>query len=198
MKKRKLFVTAVVVILFQTILFAKTPTDHLNIGKAIVYNETIYNLGWSSHPNYDLYIQEYFPKGEKPESYNNMYSITVDLRSDVTVDEFVAAKVRELDERKKTDKVCHYQVLENNGEFIVHLVVSQASTKEANKIGMVEFDIQYYHMIEINNRKVLQLDLFSHREYGDNILPFLSSLNDKLNDYINAITKMDVKPDLSH
>ena len=99
-------------------------------------------------------------------------------------------KVDELEERAKTDACCNYQVLENNGEYILDFLVSDGNGKTLN---LLEWDIHHYKTAIINGKKAQQLNFISTRAYGDDIMSFLESIKDKRAEWINALTQMDVK-----
>lgn len=78
---------------------AQNAQNYLNIKVPISFDGKDYKLGWSSHPAEYYYLEEFFPEGQKPEHYDDMFSVSV-VVADVEVSDLVMAKVRELDERK--------------------------------------------------------------------------------------------------
>lgn len=154
---------------------AQEPVAYFDVGDPIRFGGERFRLGWSAHPDDTFYLQEYFPKGERPESYRQMY--TVSLRfCDRTPAEAVAAKIAELDARHDSgDKLCRHQVFENGDERMLDFLVSAGAN---GTLSVVEWDLHRYRQVEIDGRPALLLLFYSHRAYGDDILPFLRRLSE--------------------
>lgn len=86
------------------------PIDRIGVKGPLTFDKTAFNLAWSSNLNKGYYIQEYLPKGEKVESFNQILSIQL-LEADISINNVASQKLRELNERKKTDPICNYQVI---------------------------------------------------------------------------------------
>lgn len=156
-------------------LSAQDPVAYFDVGDPIRFGGEKFRLGWSSClPEEDFYIQEYFPKGERPESYRQMYTVSFRF-CDRTPAEAVAAKIAELDARHDSgDKLCRYQAFENGDERMLDFLVSAG---ENGTYSVVEWDLHRYRQVEIDGRPALLLLFYSHRAYGDDILPFLERLS---------------------
>ncbi len=107
----------------------------------------------------------------------------------LTVRDAVEAKVQELEERKKSDKCCNYLVYERDGEYVLDFLVSDGAD---GKLNCVEVDIHHYKPVTVNGKKAVQLNFYSRRAYGDDIIPFLESLKDKKEDWITELTQMKI------
>ena len=164
--------------------------DYLNVGDTIEYNGQKMVLRWSTHPMELYYLQEWIPENETFDNYSQMFTVAVILAEEVTPELAVQMKVDELEERAKTDACCNYQVLENNGEYILDFLVSDGNGKTLN---LVEWDIHHYKTVIINGKKAQQLNYISTRAYGNDIMPFLESIKDRRAEQINALTQMDIK-----
>ena len=164
--------------------------DYLNVGNTIEFNGQKMVLRWSTHPVELYYLQEWIPENETFDNYSQMFTVAVILAEEVTPELAVQMKVEELEERAKSDACCNYQVLENNGEYILDFLVSDGNGKTLN---LVEWDIHHYKTAIINGKKAQQLNFISTRAYGDDIMPFLESIKSKRAEWINALTQMDVK-----
>ena len=164
--------------------------DYLNVGNTIEFNGKKMVLKWCSHPMELYYLQEWIPEDETFDNYSQMFTVAVILAEEVTPELAVQMKIQELEERAKTDACCNYQVLENNGEYILDFLVSDGN---GEKLNCVEWDIHHYKTAIINGNKAQQLNYISTRAYGDDILPFLESIKDKRIEWINALTQMDIK-----
>ena len=172
---------------------AQNAQNYLNIKAPISFDGKDYKLGWSSHPAEYYYLEEFFPEGQKPEHYDDMFSVSV-VVADVEVSDLVMAKVRELDERKKTDGCCNYLVLERKGgEVIIDFMVA---AYENGKTSFVESDIHHYKKIKLNGKPAVQLNFYSHRAYGDDIVPYFETLLKQKTDWIIKMGEMDIKVSL--
>lgn len=178
---------------------AQKVEDALGVEK-IKFNGTRYQLGYSVH-NSVQYLQEYFPEGQEPESYTDMVTIsvivmpTIDPKKDVAKIAEIAcqAKVEELAERKETQKdVWNWAVTSNEdkSEWILDFICCSGSAEE---LDMVEFDIHRYRMIEVHGFPALQLIYYTHRVYGDDIMPFMKKKFANLRTKsIKALSKFEV------
>lgn len=168
-------------------------TDYLKTGNTLQFNKETFYLGWSSHPTSAYYVQEYFPKGEKAESYNQMFTVSVLFDEGVTPKAAVEAKQAELDLRKLTDACCNYKVIHNGDDYLIDFLVSQNDEKNPELLSIVEFDVHVYRQVTINGRKALKLDFYSRRVYGEDIMPFLYNLKETRGKTIAEMTETDIK-----
>lgn len=171
------------------------PEDRLiryfDAGNPIEFDGKEYYLAWSSHP-YDIYyLQEYLPKGETFDSLTNMITVAVlfygDIK-DVDAGKLVDAKISELEARKKTDKVCNYQLLENDNEYLLDFIVSQSDGK--GNLECVELNLHHYKDMEIDGKRANCLVFYSRRAYGDGILPFMKSIPTRRTQWIESLTTL--------
>jgi hypothetical protein len=160
--------------------------DYLNIPGPIKFNETDFSLAWSSNPTPTYFKQEYIPAGEVVERYNQMILMEV-VYGDLTVEDAVKAQVNVIQQRKKTDQVAQYQIIENpnTGEIILDFLMS-AGTKK--KLDIVEWNAYRYKAFEDEKgRKGILLFAISRRGYNENIAPFLKGLKDERINMINLL-----------
>jgi hypothetical protein len=160
--------------------------DYLNIPGPIKFNETDFSLAWSSNPTPTYFKQEYIPAGEVVERYNQMILMEV-VYGDLTVEDAVKAQVNVIQQRKKTDQVAQYQIIENpnTGEIILDFLMS-AGTKK--KLDVVEWNAYRYKAFEDEKgRKGILLFAISRRGYNENIAPFLKGLKDERINMINLL-----------
>jgi len=148
--------------------------DYLNIPGPINLNQKEYNLVWSSHPNENYFKQEYLSSNENVNKYNNMVLIDF-IKGDFNLRDVVNQKVTELQEMKKTNPVVNYQILENNGEYILDFLISQNS-KDGKEILIAERNIYRYKLINNGKDKGILLFAMSERGYPENIDSFFNNL----------------------
>ena len=159
-------------------LKAQNVEDVLDV-KSFNFQGTDYHLGWGAH-NSQQCIQEYFPKGQVPESYTDMFTISVftNIDSKVTPEIAAAAKEAELAARKeKTKDVWNWSVMTNEetNEACIDFVC--CSGKDG-KLDVVEFDVHRYRMIQVDGKPALQLLFYSHRAYDEDIKEMMNNLKD--------------------
>ena len=169
---------------------AQTVTEYFDVGNPIKYCGTKYSLVWSARPQENYYVQEYLPKGESLEHYNQMFTVIV-IFGDITALEAVQAKIAELEQRKKTDPVTNYLVAENNGEYILEFIVGDSSD---GKMNIVEVDVHYYKQMTINGRNASVLSFYSGRAYGDDIMQFIQSIPQKRNAWYEGMSNLKLNP----
>ena len=169
---------------------AQTVTEYFDVGNPIKYCGTKYSLVWSARPQENYYVQEYLPKGESLEHYNQMFTVSV-IFGDITPLEAVQAKIAELEQRKKTDPVTNYLVAENNGEYILEFIVGDSSD---GKMNIVEVDVHYYKQMTINGRNASVLSFYSGRAYGDAIMQFIQSIPQKRNAWYEGMSNLKLNP----
>ena len=143
--------------------------EYLGVPGPIDFNKATFSLSWSSHPNKDYFKQEYLPSGEKSETFNKMFMIEA-LVGDLTPKDAMANKIKELDERKKTDAVTNYQFIQNpkTGEYILDFVISSGN--------IVEWNAYRYTSLKDGSNKGLVLFAYSKRAYGAATTSFLKNL----------------------
>ncbi len=159
-------------------LKAQNVEDVLDV-KSLNFQGVDYQLGWSAH-NSGQCIQEYFPKGQVPESYTDMFTISVftNIAPGVTPEMAVIAKEAELEARKeKTKDVWNWAVMTNDETNEACIDFICCSGKD-DKLDIVEFDVHRYRMIQVDGKPALQLLFYSHRAYGDDITGMMNNLKD--------------------
>ena len=169
---------------------AQTVTEYFDVGNPIKYCGTKYSLVWSARPQENYYVQEYLPKGESLEHYNQMFTVS-EIFGDITPLDAVQAKIAELEQRKKTDPVTNYLVAENNGEYILEFIVGDSSD---GKMNIVEVDVHYYKQMTINGRNASVLSFYSGRAYGDDIMQFIQSIPQKRNAWYEGMSNLKLNP----
>lgn len=163
--------------------------DYLHVGKNIKFMGKKFELKWCSHPIEPYYLQEWLPRDETFDNYEQMFTVSLAFSEELSVEFAVEAKVRELEERAQTDSCCFYDVYENNGEYMIDFIVSDGA---GGVINMVEADIHHYKPVVVDGKKAVQLNFYSRRAYGDDIEPFLKTLKQEKPRWIEELTKMNI------
>ena len=193
--KRKVFMKlfksllVIALILFSSSLLAQNNTDFLNIGNKITFNGEDFYFGYSSNPLKNYYFEEFFPKGDIPERFNKMFTVTIFLHETANPKDAAATKASELERRKQNDPICHYMAYEKDNEFILDFLVSKSVGQE---LDFVEHNIHHYKQININGNNGIQSNFLSRRAYGDDITPFLKNLKTEKEKLILELTQTNV------
>ena len=89
-------------VLATSTLSAQKAEDYLGVNR-LKFNGEKYQLGWSAR-NSRMYMQEFFPANQNPETYTDMFTISVDVAPQMTPQLAVQAKEAELSQRKEKKK----------------------------------------------------------------------------------------------
>ena len=186
----KVVISIIISLLSCLSLSAQSATEYFNVGNPIKYCGTKFSLVWSALPQENYFVQEYLPKGESLDHYNQMFTVSV-IFWDRTPLDAVQAKIAELEQRKKSDPITNYTVAENNGEYILEFIVGDSSDGNMNA---VEVDVHYYKQMTINGRNASVLSFYSCRAYGDEIMPFIQSIPEKRNAWYEGMSNLKLNP----
>jgi len=167
------------------ITFVNEPIERLGIKGPLVFGDTSFQLAWTDKPNEKYYVQEYLPKNESLEKFNQMLSVYLFI-TDTSPKIAVQQKIKWLDEKKKTDPVCNYNLIESpdGKEFILDFILSQS---QSNKMTTVEFNVYRYAKLNLNGKEAISVYSYSKRSYGDSIATFLTDLSKDKNKYLNQM-----------
>ena len=182
--KTTLLLFSVLFLSFTTI--NSNPIDKLGVKGPLEFNKTRFNLAFANHPRANYYIQEYLPAGETVEKFNQMMSIHLFQTELETVD-LVNHKIAELTERKKTDGVCNYEIIESpdGKEFILDFLLSET---KGDEMTIVEFNVYHYKEIQVgDDQKAVVVYAYSKRSYGNKIIKFLKNLKDDRTTHLNQM-----------
>lgn len=186
----KLIASLIISLLSGLSLTAQSVTEYFNVGNPIKYCDTDFYLTWSSHPQENYFLQEYLPKGESLEHYNQMFTVSV-IFGNISPKEAIQAKIAELEQRKQTDPVTNYMTAEKDGQYILEFIVSDSNNGVMN---IVEVDVHHYKQMTINGRKACVLSFYSGRAYGDDIMPFIQSIPNKRVAWYEGMIELKLNP----
>ena len=161
--------------------------DYLNVGKTLKFQGKKFELKWCQHQNEAVYLQEWLPEGETFDNYGQMLTVTLFFSEAGTV-QYVENMAQILEKRKKTD-CAYYYVHEKDGEYVIDFLVLDSA---GGKVNFAEVGINHCKPVIVNGKKAVQINLYTRRAYGDDINPFLESLDDKTDDWINELTQMNI------
>ncbi|MEO6314392.1 MAG: hypothetical protein ABIU63_09780 [Chitinophagaceae bacterium] len=146
--------------------------EYFTVPGPLSYNQTSYQLSWSAHPSANYYKQEYLPAGEKSASFTHMLMVEA-VTGDIAIKDVVSAKIKELEQRKKTDPMANYQVIENKatGDYLLDFIMSEGN---GSNTDVAEWNA--YRYANLKGRKGIQLFAYSTRGYGAAVNGFLKNL----------------------
>lgn len=189
MKRLKSFFLTVTLFFTQGTM-AKTATDYLKLGNKIHFAGQDYYLAWSSHPPPTFYKQEYVAKGDTVESYQRMIMVDY-LVQHVTARQAVELAVKNIEDRKQSDDVANYRVLEHDGEYLLDFMLSQRAAD--GTIEILERNV--YRYMPQTNPKGLVVFAVSDRAYAEaDINKMVQSLkNSPLLNQVSQVKKLEIK-----
>jgi|GEM_PF-6180858 len=100
-------------------------TDRLGVKGPLPLNGKSFVLSSSEQPASGVYIQKYFPAGSSGKDYSEKLTLQVSQKN-ASLRDAVKNKVAELNERKKKDPSCNYNVTERgSSETVIDYLVSE-------------------------------------------------------------------------
>ena len=159
--------------------------DAIGVPGPIVFEDTKFDLVWTSQPTEIYYKQEYLPEGEALESYAQMFMI--DVLSDGTTPESASNDMAAaLKQRRETDPVVNFELISNEatGEYILDFLISDSST------GAVIVEWNAYRYVPHNDG--LALFAISRRGYDDGASGFIGELANWRLTSIHALATMEL------
>jgi hypothetical protein len=176
---RKILFLLLSVVFIIIVSFRYKPADdvvnYLNTPNVISYNKKDYKLVWSSHPASNYYKQEYIPKHQSVDHFDDMLLVDF-LMIDTPAANIVGVKVNEIRERKKTDMVANYkvQVNKDKGEYLLDFILSEGDGRTTNTVEWNAY--RYKNYADKAGHKGILLFGVSKRAYGDDVTSFLTDL----------------------
>jgi hypothetical protein len=166
-------------------------TNYYGTSETITFNNLDYKFSWSSHPNAVSYKHEYIPNGNSAEHFEDMLMLDF-IQGDLKLKDVVQTQVNNILERKKTDAVCNYDLVESpdGKEFILDFLMS---TSKNDKVNLIEWNAYHYKNYTDNARHMgVVLFAVSHRAYDNDVTPFLKSLSEYREVNRNELIKFSI------
>ena len=157
--------------------------DAIGAPGPIMFEETQFDLAWTSNPTETYYKQEYVPDGQAVEAYAEMFMIDL-LTAGATPQSAAAEMVAGLEQRKGSDPVVNFELIANEatGEIILDFLLSDSSSG----ITIVEWNAYRY----VPHGDGLALFAISRRGYG--ATEFIRGLGEWRRASIEALAMMEL------
>lgn len=197
-QRRTVFLLATI-LLMSFISFAQTNkpvAEYLKVPGPIVFENTAFNLNWSSHPSANFYKQEYIAKGDDANQYKTMVLIDV-VTGEVNIKNIVTAKVSELKKMKQSNPVINYEIINNavTGEYILDFLLT--ANAPDGSISIAERNVYRYRLFtDKAGHKGVVLFGISTRAYGAAVKSFFTALKTTRKDLVSKVAKFKT-PEIS-
>lgn len=188
MTRRILPVAGLALLILATAAHADPARDMLGVPGPVSFQDTQFDLAWTSHPTADYFKQEYVPAGQKVEHYDQMFIVEAGNGSNPGA--AAIAKIEELKKRGKTDAYVNYALISNpaTGEFLLDFLLSDDSS------GALIVEWNAYRYAPLSGKTGVALYAISRRSYGDDVDKFLSDLKESRPRAIDALARFDAPP----
>ena len=139
--------------------------DILSIPGPIEFNDTEFLLAWSKQPSKTLFRQQFLPRDERIEDYNQLLDFSF-FNKEIEMELAVRQKVESVQKREGKDKFAKVNVTESptGDEFIVDYFISEAPE---NGDSYVEYNVYRFKQFENAGQKSFLILFYSTRIYGD-------------------------------
>jgi hypothetical protein len=165
------------------------PTDRIGLVEPLVFNETVFNLAWTAHPDETYYAQEYLPEGENVETFDQMLAVHVFLR-DIKPKEAVFEKAIQISTKLGKNSLVYFSGSADEKTYVLDFVVEE---KKFGKRVLVEYDLYRYQEIDLGNEKTaLMVIMYCKRSYGSDTKRFLKTLGDYKQGYRDEMSNMEI------
>jgi hypothetical protein len=176
----KLFLIHFLLNIFQP---TDNPNNILGVEGPLLFNKSKFELIQSTKPDDNMYKQEYLPKNEAIESYNQKMSLLL-IETDTELEDIVTSKIKDLSEYKKKDHNALYssKEIKNGAEYIVEFTKCDYN---GPKVTLVEYNVSKVKRINTNGgKKAILIYTYTWRSYDDETTLFLSSLKNFKEEFI--------------
>lgn len=139
--------------------------DFINIPGPLELDNSEYFLVWSKPVSKTLFRQQYLPRDEKTDSFNQLVEISY-FDKEIDIEMAVKQKVESVQARASKDKYAKAEIIESpdGKEFIVDAFISE-TPKEGSPF--VEYNIYRFKELNFGNRKGFLILNLAKRMYGD-------------------------------
>ena len=162
---KKIFLLLIISLLSFVKAQDETVIDVLSVPGPIEFNNTEFLLAWSKQPSKTLFRQQFLPRDEKIEDYNQLLDFSF-FNKEIDIELAVRQKVESIQKREEKDKFAKVNVTESptGDEFIVDYFISEAPE---NGDSYVEYNVYRFKKFENGAQKSFLILFYSTRIYGD-------------------------------
>ncbi len=164
--------------------------DLLSIPGPLEFNGTEYYLIWSKEVSPTLSVQQYIPKDESLDNYDQLITISY-FNKDIDLEQAIRQKVEMVQSIKKEDKLAKIDVSGNpdGSEFIVDYTLSGRTNQEDS--NFVEYSADRFKKYPTGNKPLL---IFSYKKriYGEEQKDNAKALSKQRNELITALIEFKI------
>jgi len=172
---------------------ANKPVDYLGASAPISFDNSMYNLAWTSHPATNYYKQEYFKKGDTMTKFRSM--ILLELLTGATkIKDVIGNKVAELKSMKAANPFISYETFGNaeKGEYILDFLVTE-NEPDGKTARIAERNIyRYKTFVGKNGESGVLLFGVSVRSYGNETTKFIEALQSNRNVLVDKVKEVRI------
>ena len=113
--------------------------NYLGVSGPLKFNTEEYFLKWSANPIKGYYKQEYLRSKDDYPDFNRM--LMLEYSDVISAKEAIAVKVKELEDRNKTDPVLHYEINKSpdGKQYMIDFMLSSGNIYEWNVYKYIPF-----------------------------------------------------------
>jgi hypothetical protein len=163
--------------------------DYLNVPGPLLFDNTHYDLAWSSHPSNNYYAQEYIPEGDNIDNFNKMILINVIVSDSLKQDDVVASEIADLTKMQKENQAVQFKAYENKktNEHMIDFLLTE-NELVGNHVKLAERNVyRYKQFTDTSGQKGILLFGVSTRSYGNNIYSFFADLKEHRTDMVTKV-----------
>ena len=188
MRSARFFYSLVTALLFTMVTNAQTnvkPVDKLGVKGPLSFDNTVYNLSWTSNPTPNYFKQEYLPKVEDEAKFKSMLMVEVATGA-INLKDVVEGKVAELKSLGTTNPFISYETSYNaeKDEYLLDFVITQNSAD--NKSAIIA-ERNVYRYKNLPSKKGIMLFAVSKRSYGADTKNFLATVKSGRNVLVDKV-----------
>ncbi|RYZ20049.1 MAG: hypothetical protein EOP49_47900 [Sphingobacteriales bacterium] len=176
----------------------KAPVNYLGVAGPLIFNNTNYQLVWTSHPSEGYYKQEYLPAGQKVDRFQSMLMLEA-VSSKLVLKEVIGAKINELDEMKRSNPFVNYDMIFNKAtnEYILDFLLT-VNTADNSQVSVAEHNVYRYKSLPLRSGgNGVFLLAISTRSYGRETTAFIKNLRSSRAGLVSKLAAWKISlPDL--
>ncbi len=165
--------------------------DYLKVPGPLAFNETNYQLVWTTRTGHNYYRQQYLPPRQSMKNYDRFLMIEV-VKGKNTQREQIAIQTKQLRERKLYDELAKYELMEKlrPNEYILEFSSSETIRGETT---YMEWNIyRYINLKDVNNKSGVMIIGYHTHANGKYVDGFNSTIQRERMSLIQQLNQMEI------